>query len=144
MIRRLLVVSAVLVVAPSAALAHKLELRATPTADHRLRVEAAYEGGDSSDGTTVTLADATGTTVAEAATDADGICFLPQPPDGEYTLTADDGAGHRAQTPLSIPWNEIPCDTRWATIRYWSTTLLGLVIIAGLTLLARRLMRRPG
>lgn len=144
MIRRLLVVSAILVVAPSAALAHKMELRATPTADHRLRVEAAYEGGDPSDDAIVTLTDAAGAIIAEGTTDADGVCILPQPPEGTYTLTADDGAGHRAQVSLSIPWTEIPCDTRWATIRYWSTTLLGLAIIAGLTLLARRLMRKPG
>jgi hypothetical protein len=142
MIRCALVVFAALLVAPSAAYAHKMELRATPAADHRLRVEVTYEGGDPSDGTPVTLADAAGTTVAEATTDIDGVCFLPQPPDGTYTLTADDGAGHRAE--LTLTNTTEGATTQTASRDRWLMTLLGLALIAGLTLLARRLMRKPG
>jgi hypothetical protein len=132
----------VLLVAPSAAHAHKMELRATPTADHRLRVEVTYEGGDPSDGTAVTLADAAGAIVAEGTTDVDGICLLPQPPDGTYTLAADDGAGHRAELTLTNTADRATAQT--APRDRLLMTLLGLALIAGLTLLARRLMRRPG
>ena len=78
----------------SPAFAHKLTVTVTPAGD-RLRVVAAYDGGDPADGATAVLRDAAGVELGRVTLDADGAGELPRPA-GEWVLTVDDGAGHRA------------------------------------------------
>src|SRR5262245_24327366 len=109
--RRLLVVLAAVLAAPSAALAHRLLITATagPT---EVVVETRYDNGDlGEEGTKVALVDAAGQVVAEGKADDNGVCRLSRPRPGTYTLSANDGAGHKESIPFTVPADEVTSAT---------------------------------
>ena len=136
----MLVVLAAVLAAPPAALAHRLLITATagPT---EIVVEVRYEGGEGGEpGTNVTLTDGAGALVASAVTDGAGTCRLRRPKNGTYTLTADDGAGHRETIPVEIGEGRGTAGSVGRNPCLMST--VGLVVIAAGTVLARWLLRR--
>ena len=140
--RRLLVVLAAVLAAPSAAFAHRL-LVAASAGPVEVVVTVRYDAGDPGEaGTMVTLTDAAGAVIASAATDDAGRCRLPRPRPGAYTLTADDGAGHREAIPFVVPAEEVETAAGSAVRDRWVTTLAGLAVIAGGTVLVRWFLRR--
>lgn len=135
--------SALLVVllSPMSAFAHKLEIVAKLPADAptELRVEVGYDDGTPAEGATVTLTDRAGKPVAEGATDDKGVCVLERPKAGWYTLTADDGAGHRAvvRPKIGDVGTTEPPPSRPAV----PMTVVGLAVIVGGTLFVWWLVR---
>ena len=89
---------------PSAASAHKMELVAKfPIGRPVVRVEVGFEGDEPAEGARVRLLDSAGAVVAEGTSDAHGVCELPRPAPGEYTLVANDGDGHQAKLAVVVP-----------------------------------------
>jgi hypothetical protein len=131
-----------LLFAPALAQAHKMEVEAK-TDGATVRVVAGYEGDEPTEGAKVTLADAAGAVVAEGTTDTKGLCVLPRPKAGAYTLAVDDGAGHRAELALPVPESEAEVTARTERRNRWLMAALGLAAIAGGTAVARLLRRRP-
>jgi hypothetical protein len=129
-----------LLLAPSAALAHKMLVVATVTGT--IRVEVHYEDKTPAEEATVTLKDEAGAVVAEGVTDAAGVCVLPRPKPGAYTIVADDGGGHRRREPLVIPDESAPAEARTALGDRWLMTAVGLAVIAAGTLTAWWVLRR--
>jgi hypothetical protein len=141
LVRIIILTAAGLLLAPASASAHRMEVEATadgPT----IRVVAKYEGGDPADGARVTLTDAAGAVAAEGRTDAAGLCVLPRPRAGAYTLVVDDGGGHRVELALPIPESEAEVTARTDRRNRWLMAALGLAAIAGGTVVVRRLLRR--
>jgi hypothetical protein len=136
----MLVVLAAVLAAPPAAFAHRLLLAAT-AGPAEVQVKVTYDDGEPGDvGTKVTLTDAAGAVVAAVKTDDAGVCRFPRPKPGTYTLTADDGAGHRATIPLVVA--DEPVAAGSAERNRWLMSAVGLAVIAGGTALARWLLRR--
>lgn len=144
--RRIIVVSlASFLLTPAAALAHRMdvEARITEAEPAVVRVEAGYEATEPAQEAKVTITDPTGATVAEGMTDDRGVCRLPRPAAGTYTVTVDDGAGHRTSVRLTVPENE--SDTavaRTTPPNKWAMTAAGLVVIGGAAVIARRVLRK--
>ena len=132
--------------APGAVFAHKMEVSVTasPQDPTHIRIYAGYEYGDASDSSTVTMTNTMGKEVARATTDPDGECFLPRPTSGgTFTITVDDGAGHRESVILTLPPDvTITASSATAARSRSLMAVVGLVAIAGLTLAAKRLTRR--
>jgi hypothetical protein len=129
---------------PSAARAHKMELEVT-VAGGVVRAVAGYEDGTPSEGAAVTLASAAGAVVASGTTDEKGVCELPRPPAGRYTVTANDHAGHKVTLTLDVPASEAEVSSSATAKRNrWLMTAAGLAAIAALTLALRRAVRRTG
>lgn len=131
-----------LLLAPTAARAHKMEVEAR-TDGAAVRVIAGYEGDEPAEGAKVTLSDATGAVVSEGTTDAKGLCVLPRPKAGTYQIAVDDGTGHRAELTLPVPESEAEITARTERRNRWLMTALGLAAIAGGTAVARLLRRKP-
>jgi hypothetical protein len=137
---RSLVVLAAVLAAPSAAFAHRLLVVVKPD-ETGLVVEVTYDSGDPGEaGTKVTLTDRAGSVVAAGATDGEGRYRFPRPPSGHYTLSADDGAGHREAIPVVIA--DQTFTTGSSGRNRWVMSAVGLTAIAGGTWLAWRLLRR--
>ena len=99
------VVCGAAVLTPSTLYAHKLIVDAainsgTPTILH---IQTYYDPDEPVDDVKITLQDSAGIVVVEGRSDAKGVCRLPRPKTGSYTLIADDGQGHRCQKQLDIP-----------------------------------------
>lgn len=131
--------------------AHKMEVRAVlkPAVDGqpaRIEVEAWYEPGESASGEAV-LTGADGQQLATTQLDPDqGTCTFPlvQPTPGTYKITVDDGAGHREWVMLTIADDHPSVVTAQSAQRNrWLMGVIGLAIIAALTLLASRRKRTP-
>jgi hypothetical protein len=106
-------------------------------------VEAGYEYGDPAPDATVTLTNEVGSEVARGTTNERGVCSLPRPPAGTYTVTVDDGAGHRETLTLPVPMSESEIAAVASAKRNrWLASAGGLAAIAGLTLAARRVARK--
>jgi hypothetical protein len=132
---------------PSAAFAHKMEVAAAipPAAPTTIRVEAGYEGDEPAQQAAVTLLDAAGGVTASGTTDDRGVCTLPRPRGGTYTVRVDDGSGHRAEVALTVPEVEAEvAEARTERRSRWGMAGVGLGLIGGLTVVARRLLRKPG
>jgi hypothetical protein len=143
---RLTILLAVLL-APSAARAHRMDVTAAipSSAPATVRVEAGYEGDDPAQEATVRLLDGAGRVVADGTTDERGVCVLPRPSAGAYTVRVDDGQGHRAEVVLTVPSSETElAEARTGQRNRWAMTAAGLAVIAGGTVLARWLFRKPG
>lgn len=126
------VVTAGVIGFPATAAAHKLEVVAKlpPDAPAVLRVEVGYDDDTPAEGAKVALTDLAGAVVAAGTTDEKGVCVLARPAAGGYTLTADDGAGHRATLPLEVGGAGPPAPTKPQV----PFTLVGLAVIVGGTL----------
>ncbi|MFO0849726.1 MAG: hypothetical protein U0871_14415 [Gemmataceae bacterium] len=127
------VVTAGVVGFPATAPAHKLEVVAKlpPDAPAVLRVEVGYDDDTPAEGAKVTLTDRAGAVVATGTTDERGVCTLVRPAAGGYTLTADDGAGHRATLPLEVGGPDGGPTRNKPQVPF---TLVGLAVIVGGTL----------
>jgi hypothetical protein len=124
---------AALLVAPSVASAHKMIVVAKVT--ERVRVEVGYEDKTPAEDAKVTIKDETGTVVAEGVTDANGVCVLPRPKPGTYALIANDGGGHRRQEQLVISDEQATVEARTTLSNRWVTSVIGVAVIGGVTLL---------
>jgi hypothetical protein len=142
-VRTAVLTAAGLLLAPASASAHSMLVEAR-TDGPTVRVIAKYEGDDPADGAQVTLTDAAGAVAAEGRTDGAGLCVLPRPGAGAYTLVVDDGGGHRVELALPIPESEAEVTARTDRRNRWLMAAVGLVVIAGGTAVAWRLRRRAG
>lgn len=144
---RVIVVSLVaLVLVPKAAYAHRLDVEATirETDPTMIRVEAGYEEIEPAADAQVTLTDTHGVTVVEGRTDETGVCRLPRPAAGTYTVVVDSGDGHRAKVILTVPDADIQtAAARTSPPNRWLMTAAGLALIAAITVAARWLLRKP-
>ncbi len=146
--RRLFAVGLVLLVSP-AAFAHKMEVAAKIPAESLsvIRVEVGYDTDEPTEKATVTLLDAAGQVVAVGVTDAKGVCTLPRPKAGTYTIRGDDGAGHRTEVTLVVPVSETEvAEAHTAKRNRTLMAVAGLATIAiltvGLAIAARTLSRK--
>lgn len=131
---RFVVPFAVLLSGPSLALAHKMIV--TPTVTDSVRVVVGYEDESPAEDAKVTLKDAAGAVVSEGITDAKGVCVLPRPKPGTYTLVANDGGGHRRQLQLIIPDDTstvVPPESRTPFNSRWFRSVVGVAIIGAVT-----------
>lgn len=115
----------VVVLLPTSAFAHKLTVTVAPAGD-RLRVAAAYDGGNPADGATAVVRDATGAELGRAVLNLEGTGELPQPP-GEWLVTVDDGAGHRA----SVRGQGSGVESEGFGLNRWLAVGAGLLLIGG-------------
>ena len=135
---------AMAVLTPVAAHAHKMDMVATP--DERVvRVVVGYDDDTPCEGATVTLANAAGDVIATGTTNERGVCEFERPAAGIYTIRANDHAGHKASVELPLPQSEAERVSA-ATVRRnrWLMMAAGLAMIAGVTLVLRRVVRRAG
>lgn len=138
------VVCTVALLTPSPMYAHKLIVDAQihPHAPTTLSIEAYYDPDEPADDVKITLQDSAGNIVAEGRSDAKGVCRLPRPKAGSYTLIADDGQGHRSQKQLDIPSSDDELlEARTERRNRWLMTGIGIGLIACITVAARRIRK---
>jgi hypothetical protein len=128
---------------PGAAAAHRMDVTATADAT-TVRVVVGYDDETPSEGATVTVTDAAGKEVATGTTDATGLWVFPRPPGGKYFVAANDHAGHKVPPLLlTIPESEAELASAATEKRNrWLMTAAGLAVIAGLTVLLKRVIRK--
>lgn len=132
-----------LIFAPSVAFAHKLIV--VPKVAETVRVEVYYEDKTPAEDAKVTIKDEGGTVVSESVTDENGVCVLPRPKPGTYTLIANDGAGHRTRVPLDIPNETATVDPQEAGSvlgNRWVRSAFGVALIGSGALIVRWVRRR--
>ena len=131
------------------AIAHKLEVKAVvspPAAGEPafVTVEAWYEFGDAVEGT-ATLTGPDGAELGRAAltSDVESVRIpMPNPTPGTYTVTVDDGAGHRSRVSFTLSVDTPTASGVTETRNRWLMGGLGLAVIAGLTVAGRKIARR--
>ena len=99
---RLLVVTVLLLVAPSFASAHGIGVEAKLKGD-RVAVEAFFDDDTPAADAKVAVTAEDGKVVAEGKADAKGMWTFPAPPAGKYKVTANAGGGHLAKMTITIP-----------------------------------------
>lgn len=136
---------ALLLLAPAIAAAHGLSVEATLTAG-RVTIVAAYDTGEPAAGARVTVS-RDGVEVAVGVADDRGEYAFAAPPAGVYGIKVDDGQGHRTRARLTIP--ETPDGRavadgagRTTGLGRWLRIAGGLGVVALLTLIGRRVLRR--
>lgn len=141
----ILVVCTVALLTPSTVYAHKLivDAQIRPDAPTTLSIEAYYDPDEPADDVKITLQDSAGIVAAEGRSDAKGVCRLPRPNAGSYTLIADDGQGHRSQKQLDIPSSDDELlEARSERRNRWLMTGVGFGLIACITAIARRIRKK--
>ena len=135
------------------AIAHKLEVKAVvspPAAGEPafVTVEAWYEFGDAVEGT-ATLTGPDGAELGRAAltSDVESVQIpmpspMPNPMPGTYTVTVDDGAGHRSKVSFTLSVDAPTASGVTERRNRWLMGGLGLAVIAGLTVAARKIARK--
>lgn len=130
---------AVLLIGPAVASAHRMDV-AVVVGPGGLTVTVRYEDETPADGATVTLSSG-----AVGTTDERGVCVLPRPAAGTYTLTAADGVGHRATLEVAVPESEDEIATvATAKRNRWLMALAGLALIGGGAMVAKWMGQRRG
>ena len=139
MISRFALIWFALAASSAPAAAHGFTVEATSRGGD-LRVVAGYDTGEPAEGAAVTVTAESGEVVALGMTDARGVWSGPLPPPGEYRVRADDGAGHGGRIAIVVTaTGEVPpAPEPWPR---WAQIAIGLLVIAALTALARRLAR---
>jgi prepilin-type N-terminal cleavage/methylation domain-containing protein/prepilin-type processing-associated H-X9-DG protein len=99
---RLLVVTVLLLVAPSFASAHGIGVEAKLKGD-RVAVEAFFDEDTPAADSKMAVTSEDGKVVAEGKADAKGMWSFPVPPAGKYRVSVDAGGGHLAKTTITIP-----------------------------------------
>ena len=132
----------IFLVLPAMATAHGMLVNWT--LGDALIIAVTYDDDEPAANAKVRVVDSNQTAIFEGTADAKGQVQLPRPAPGTYTITADDGGGHRRSRTLTIPTEnkEIQRDFESGN-RFWAT-VLGLLIIAlvfGAAMLARRRRR---
>ena len=138
---------ALVLLAPAVAAAHGLSVEATLAAG-RVTVVAAYDTGEPAAAARVTVA-RDGVEVATGVTDDRGEYSFDAPPAGAYGIRVDDGQGHRARARLTIPalsdgGTIADGAGRPTDLGRWLRVAGGLGVIALLTVIGRRAVRRAG
>jgi hypothetical protein len=127
--------------AASPAFAHKV-IVTVKIDDNGLKIEAEYEGGEFvAAGAKVTVLSSSGDEVAKGETDEKGICVLPRPVSGVYTVTVDDKQGHFQKEVIVIRENE-SSEVRTTQRNRLLMATVGLAVIGGGTVIVRRRMRK--
>lgn len=113
----------------------------------RVVVEAYFDDDTPTQDAKVTAVDQSGAVVAEGRTDDKGVWSFPAPPPGQYKLTLDDGTGHRCTRTLTVEGSgesaaDGPPRSAVTGPGKWLAAAGGLLLIAGLTAVARRAARR--
>lgn len=130
----------VVLAAVPAAWAHDLRATVAVRADG-VQVEAGYDDDTPAERAAVTLTDADGREVAAGVTDDRGVCTVPRPAPGAYTVVVAE-AGHRARVAITVPPAGGADYAPWRLDRRLAVGL-GLAAIAAVTLAFTRLRRRP-
>lgn len=110
-----------------------------------LRIEAFYDNETPADGAKVKLI-SNKTTLREAITDERGLCSIPAPAAGNYTIEVNAGGGHRTEITFTI---EAALDEQTAGAdkesvfqrRIWGA-IIGLGVIVALTFAGRTALRK--
>jgi hypothetical protein len=130
----------------TSSVAHAHKMIVVPTVAEALRVKVGYEDKTPAEGATVTLKDEAGDVVVEGITDDTGVCVLPRPKPGRYTVIANDGAGHRTQVPFDIPDEKSVVgsgDTTASLLsRRWVRAVIGVTVIGAVSLIIWWVRRR--
>jgi hypothetical protein len=87
-----------------------------------------------------------GHTLREGLTDDKGVWTTERLPPGKYQIQVDAGAGHRKELTFEMP-ADASAHTAGPTKnevreQHWIGILLGLAVVLGLVLVAKRLLRR--
>jgi hypothetical protein len=128
--------------APGSAFAHGMNAKVTVADD--VRVEAYFDGDFPAEFAEVTVTDAGGKEVFVGKADERGVCTVPRPAPGEYTLTAKC-AGHTATVRFRIegdPGAGPAAYTGWRLNKFLGLAI-GLILIFGISA-ASWLIRRRG
>jgi hypothetical protein len=120
---------------------HKLCAKAE-VLDNQLRVEAWFDNDEPAEGAKVRLLQGT-TVVQEGIADDRGLCFLKVPPTGTYVIDVNAGGGHRTEVNYALGDVAAGDSKEAVQDRRWWGALAGLVVIVGLTLMARHWLRLP-
>jgi Carboxypeptidase regulatory-like domain len=129
MLRRVVTLLTLLTL-PAVAAAHGLDLTRT-VANGTLTVILTYDDDAPCVGAVVKVLNASGEVVAEGKSDADGVCVLPAPPPGEYTIRAKTDDGHAAKGALTVSADPTPPETvttRPPRLLYLALGLAGISI----------------
>lgn len=137
MLRRLVALLALLTF-PAFAAAHGLDLTRT-VANGILTVTLTYDDPDPElqrcRGAVVKVLNTAGEVVAEGKTDDDGVCVLPAPPPGEYTIRAKTDDGHAAKGALTVSADPAPPEkvtTRPPRLLFLGLGILGITAATAL------------
>lgn len=90
-----------LLLLPTLALAHALNVECWVKGE-KVEVKATFDDGTKPAQAAVSVVDEQGATIAAGRTDERGLWTLPTPQPGRYRVVVDAGAGHRAETLMSI------------------------------------------
>jgi len=90
-----------LLLLPTLALAHALNVECWVKGE-KVEVKATFDDGTKPAQAAVSVVDEQGAAIAAGRTDKHGLWTLPTPGPGRYRVVVDAGAGHRAETLMSI------------------------------------------
>jgi hypothetical protein len=142
MLRRLVALLALLIL-PAVAAAHGLDMART-VADGKLTVTLTYDDDEPCVGALVKVLTAAGEVVGEGVSDKSGVCVLPAPPPGEYTIRAKTDDGHAAKGALTVSAEPTPPETvttRPPRLLYLGLGLTGIALATALFVLFGRKKR---
>jgi len=129
---------AIILLSVSHTLCAKVEIQGT-----NLRIEAWFDNETPADGAKVKLL-SNKKTLHEVVTDERGLCSIPAPGAGNYTIDVNAGGGHRTEITFTIEAaveeQTAGADKESVFQRRWLGAVMGLVIIVAMTLAARRFM----
>ncbi len=110
-----------------------------------LRIEAFFDNETPADNAKVKLL-SNKKTLQEAMTDERGLCSIPAPGAGNYTIDVNAGGGHRTEVTFTIEAaveeQTAGADKESVFQRRWLGAVVGLVIILLMTYAARRFMTK--
>lgn len=140
---RLLLTLVFLAASPMWAQAHRM------TADvlvqgNQVQVIAGYDDDMPAEQATVTIKNSTEEVIAEGTTDDSGLCLLPRPAAGTYTIITNDHAGHLVKVTIEIPEDlaSAPVTTGSVKNDRRVMALLGFCGIGVITMTMRKVLRR--
>jgi hypothetical protein len=111
-----------------------------------LRIEAWFDNETPADNAKVKLI-TNKKTLQEAVTDERGLCSIPAPGAGNYTIEVNAGGGHRTAITFTIEAaveeQTVGADKESVFQRRWLGAVIGLVIILAMTFAARRFIPSP-
>ncbi|MFT3881457.1 MAG: carboxypeptidase-like regulatory domain-containing protein [Gemmatales bacterium] len=110
-----------------------------------LRIEAWFDNETPADGAKVKLL-SNKKTLHEAVTDEKGLCSIPAPGAGNYTIDVNAGGGHRTEITFTIEAaieeQTAGADKESVFQRRWLGAAIGLGVIVALTMVGRTAFRK--
>lgn len=139
---RLLLTLVFLAASPMWAQAHRMTADVLVQGD-QVQVIAGYDDDMPAEQATVTIKNAQEEVIAEGTTDDSGLCLLPRPIAGTYTIITNDHAGHLVKVTIEIP--EDPASAPVTTVSVKNDrrimAVIGILGITVTTMSLRRIFR---